>query len=503
MNASTYYFHRQMKKKAALPFLLGLAMAIGVWLGSGLQSPFAGLNQNPTRQKLDQIMQYVEQDYVDTVSREKLEDELIAYLLQRLDPHSYYIGEEDLQAMQEPLEGGFEGIGVSFNLRNDTIYIINTVKGGPSEKAGIQPGDQIVGVNGDTIAGTGLDNRRVMALLKGPAGSEVQVQIKRPKTEKWLSFDLTRGSIAINSIEAAYMINDTTAYVKLVRFAKTTTQELQDRVYPLSQNAKHIVIDLRNNGGGVLDAAVDLADEFLEKGKLITYIEGKNRPRKDYVATENGRFEKAKVSVIIDQYSASASEVFAGAIQDQKRGKIIGRQSYGKGLVQEENEWSDGSATRLTVARYYTPNGRNIQREYESISSSNYNLNDTIDEGGITPDIEMERDTVGVTWLYAEIVHRGLLNDFVYAYRDKHFDELKNLSAEAFISKESIENLGEEFKEYVIEHDVIMDEAEWQKSHDRMLTRVKALLARSLFDDEVYYQIYNTMDPYVLRAVSE
>lgn len=482
--------------------MLAIAMAIGVWLGSGLQSPFLKNEQSQTRQKMDQIMRYVEQDYVDTVSRVKLEDELIAYLLQRLDPHSYYISEDDLATMQEPLEGGFEGIGVSFNLRNDTIYIINTIKDGPSDKAGLQPGDQIVGVNGDTIAGTGLDNKRVMGLLKGPSGSDVQVQIKRKDETDWLSFDLTRGSIAINSIDAAYMYNDTTAYVKLARFAKTTYQEFQDRVYPLQEKgAKHIIIDLRSNGGGVLDAATDLADEFLDEGKLITYIEGKNRPRKEYLATDKGRFLDVGLTVIIDQFSASASEVFAGAIQDQKRGTIIGRQSYGKGLVQEENEWSDGSATRLTVARYYTPNGRNIQREYESISNSSFTQNDSIEEGGITPDFIMERDTVGVTWLYAEIVHRGLLNDFVYAYRDQHFSDLKQLDAEAFIADVSIDTLGVALKKYVSENDVFIDEAEWQKSHNRMLTRVKAMIARSLFEDEVYYRIYNTMDPYVMKAV--
>lgn len=481
--------------------MLAIAMAIGVWLGSGLQSPFLQNEQSQTRQKMDQIMRYVEQDYVDTVSREKLEDELIAFLLQRLDPHSYYISEDDLAAMQEPLEGGFEGIGVSFNLRNDTIYVINTIKDGPSDKAGLMPGDKIVGVDGDTIAGTGLDNKRVMGLLKGPSGSEVQVQIKRPNETDWLSFDLTRGSIAINSVDAAYMYNDTTAYVKLARFAKTTYQEFQDRVYPLrEQGATNIIIDLRGNGGGVLDAATDLADEFLEEGKLITYIEGKNRPRKEYLATEAGRFESGGLTVIIDQFSASASEVFAGAIQDQKRGTIIGRQSYGKGLVQEENEWSDGSATRLTVARYYTPNGRNIQREYESISNSSFTQNDSIEEGGITPDFIMERDTVGVTWLYAEIVHRGLLNEFVYAYRDQHFKDLQNLDSEVFITDVSIDTLGVALKAYVQENGVFIDESEWQKSHDRMLTRVKAALARSLFDDEVYYRIYNTMDPYVMQA---
>ncbi|MDP4763088.1 MAG: S41 family peptidase [Salibacteraceae bacterium] len=491
-----------MNKKAGLPFLLAISMAIGVWLGSGLQSPFAKDGRSEARQKMDQIMRYVEEDYVDTISRENLEDELIAYLLQRLDPHSYYISQDDLAAMQEPLEGGFEGIGVSFNLRNDTIYVINTIKDGPSDKAGLLPGDQIVGVNGHTIAGTGLDNKTVMALLKGPSGSEVQVQVKRPQQTAWLSFDLTRGSIAIHSIDAAYMYDDTTAYVKLARFAKTTYQEFQDRVYPLREKgATSIIIDLRSNGGGVLDAAIDLADEFLEKGKLITYIEGKNRPRKDYFATEKGRFENTKLSVIIDQFSASASEVFAGAIQDQKRGTIIGRKSYGKGLVQEENEWSDGSATRLTVARYYTPNGRNIQREYESIASTSFSQNDSIEKGGIVPDFEMERDTVGVTWLYAEIVHRGLLNDFVYAYRDKHFNELKNLDADAFIANVSIDTIGVDFKQYVQENDVFIDESEWQISHDRMLTRVKAILARSLFDDEVYYRIYNTMDPYVMKAV--
>lgn len=481
-------------------------MAIGFWLGARFRASYS---DNPVAagwQKIEQVLQYVEHDYVDTVSRQTLEDEVIAYLLQRLDPHSYYISPEEVQAMNEPLEGGFEGIGIQFNLRNDTIYVINTIGGGPSEKAGVLPGDRIIGVDGDTIAGRGLSNESVMALLKGPSGSKVSVQLLRGPSEQVYAYEITRGEIPLNSIDAAYHLNDSTIYVRLSRFAKTTTAEFRERVYPLKNaRTRYFVLDLRGNGGGFLDAAVELADEFLPDEKLVTYTEGKARPRLEYFATGDGEFEHTQLYVLIDHYSASASEIFAGAVQDHKRGIIIGKRSFGKGLVQEQSEWADGSATRLTVARYYTPNGRSIQRPYDSFSYDDeyYSLSeDSAHQGGIVPDIDVKRDTAGITWLYAEIVHRGLLNDFVYHYRDVHFNTLRNLSLSQYIGTITEEQILESLRDYLVAHGVVIDEVEWQRSAPYMAARSKALMARSLYNDEAYYILFNPTDA-VIRVVLE
>lgn len=483
---------------------MAIAMAMGVWLGMGLGDGSSGGNSEQWY-KINEIMQYVEHDYVDTVSRQSLEEEVLAYLLQRLDPHSYYISEDDVAAMNEPLEGGFEGIGIQFNIDNDTIYVINTIAGGPSQKAGIQPGDRIIGVDGEYIAGKGLSNKQVMSLLKGPSGSEVAVEVLRQSLNQTLNFDIIRGEIPLNSLDAAYRMNDSTIYVRLARFAKTTYSEFKETVYPLKNGkVKHFILDLRGNGGGFLDAAVDLADEFLADDLIITYTEGKSRPRTEYFATGKGKFEDTRLYVLIDRYSASASEIFAGAVQDHGRGLIIGKRSFGKGLVQEQNEWSDGSATRLTVARYYTPNGRSIQRPYDSLSDleAYYNPDSAAaEQGGISPDVYVKNDTAGVTWLYAELVHRALITDFVYDYRDRHYEALKELSTDNFIERVTDDTVLSGLRAYLVQREFEINENEWVRSAPYMATRCRALMARSLFNDQAYYRIFNPSDATVKAAL--
>ncbi|NQV54139.1 MAG: PDZ domain-containing protein [Flavobacteriales bacterium] len=492
-----------MKQRAHIPLLLAVSMAIGLWLGSGLRNPFLRTEQTAGWQKIEQILQYVENDYVDTISKARLEDEVVAYLLQRLDPHSYYIPEEDLATMNEPLDGGFEGIGVQFNLRNDSIYVVNTIPGGPSEAAGLLPGDRIVEVDSVVIAGTGLNNRKVMGLLKGPEGSAVQVGVQRRGSSEVLRYQILRGAIPISSFDAIYLLDDSTIYVKLARFSKTTYEEFQERVYPLkTTNTKGFVLDLRGNGGGYLDAAVNLADEFLPDGVVITYTEGKSRPRRDYLATSDGAFEGVALSIIIDGYSASASEIMAGAIQDLQRGWIVGKRSYGKGLVQEQNEWNDGSATRLTVARYYTPNGRSIQRPYQSLSGSETNLPDTL-IGGIDPDINVERDTTGVTWFFAELVHGAMLTEFAYHWRDRHYAWLSAVDEHEFSNVLSSDTLASGLRLYLDHRGVEINEKEWTRSIDRITLRIQALIARSLFGDQTYFRILNQTDPFVIQAMDQ
>ena len=474
-------------------------MAIGLWLGSGVNHPFEK-ETSENWNKVEQILQYVENDYVDNVSRDKLENEVIAYLLQRLDPHSLYISGEKLDAANESLDGNFEGIGVQFNLRKDTIYIVNVIAGGPSERAGLKPGDLIVKVDTSVIAGIGLNNEMVMGLLKGPSGSSVNVSVKRLGQGSLLDFTIERGQIPISSFDAIYMLNDSTVYVRLAQFSLTTYDEFKERVYPLKTNeVKAFVMDLRGNGGGYLDAAVALADEFLAEGQLITYTEGKNRPKREYFASIKGKFEDVSLSVIIDGYSASASEIFAGAMQDLGRAEIVGRRSFGKGLVQEQNEWDDGSATRLTVARYFTPKGRSIQKPYDSFSDHELSANDTI-EGGINPDWWVENDTAGITWFYAELVHSGALNEFSYAYRDQHFSELQALGSEEFIVDFNDDNLKTALRLFLTNKKMPFLEHEWNRSIDKIALRSKALIGRSLYSDEVYFKLINQKDPFVLKA---
>lgn len=476
-------------------------MAMGLWLGSGMRHPFENKKSSDNWNKVEQILQYVENDYVDNVSREKLENEVIAYLLQRLDPHSLYIAGENVDAANESLDGNFEGIGVQFNLRQDTIYIVNVIAGGPSEEAGLQPGDLIIRVDTALIAGTELTNQRVMGLLKGPAGSSVNVAIKRHGQEELLEYTIHRREIPISSFDAIYMMNDSTIYVRLARFSLTTYDEFKQRVYPMKTDAvKALVMDLRGNGGGYLDAAVALADEFLLDDQLITYTEGKNRPKRAYFASDDGMFEDVALSIIIDGYSASASEILAGAMQDLNRGSIVGRRSFGKGLVQEQNEWSDGSATRLTVARYYTPNGRSIQKPYESFSEHLAGPNDSI-EGGITPDVWVENDTTGITWFYAELVHSGLLNEFSYAYRDEHFNEFHAMNSQRFIDNVDTEALKSSLRKFLKTKNVPFSEREWNRSIDKIALRSKALIGRSLYSDEVYFKLINQSDPFIIKAL--
>jgi len=492
-----------LDKRSYIPFLLGGSMAIGLWLGSGMRHPFKNHAPAENWNKVEQILQYVENDYVDNVSREKLESEVIAYLLQRLDPHSLYISGDHLGVANESLEGNFEGIGVQFNLREDTIYIVNVIPSGPSEKAGLQAGDLIVKVDSAVIAGTELTNQKVMSLLKGPSGSSVNVSVKRIGVKELIAFSIERGQIPISSFDAIYKLNDTTIYVRLAQFSLTTCDEFQRRVYPLySEKVNSFVMDLRGNGGGFLDAAVVLADEFLADGQLITYTEGKNRPKREYLASDKGKFEDVALSVIIDGYSASASEIFAGAMQDLDRATIVGRRSFGKGLVQEQNEWDDGSATRLTVARYYTPSGNSIQKPYESFSDHMTGPNDTV-EGGINPDWWVENDTVGITWFYAELVHSGMLNEFAYTYRDAHFKELQAMGPDIYTNQWQADILKSELRDFSKNKSIPFLEQEWNRSIDKIVMRAKALIGRSLFSDEVYFKLINQSDPFVIKAQKE
>ena len=348
------------------PLIYGILIAagilIGVWLkpSGNIRTIINGKN------KISEIINIVNQAYVDTVNVEQLEEKTINEMLSQLDPHSVYIPAKDLQQANEPLEGNFDGIGVEFNILNDTIMVVAALNGGPSQELGIQAGDRIISVNEKSVANTKITNEKVFKLLRGPKGSEVKVEIYRPDAHKKIPYTIKRGTIPIYSVDVSMMLNTETGYIKISRFAATTHKEFVEAISTLKkQNIKNLIVDLRGNPGGYLSAASELADEFLDDKKLIVYTQGREQPRQDYKAEKEGNFEQGKLIVLIDEGSASASEILSGAIQDWDRGLIIGRRSYGKGLVQEPFELHDGSALRLTIARYYTPSGRCIQKTYK------------------------------------------------------------------------------------------------------------------------------------------
>ena len=317
--------------------------------------------------KFGRLLRLIDSYYVDSANVEKLTENAIIHLLGEMDPHSVYISEEDVKKMNEPLQGNFEGIGITFNIFKDTLLVTTTIPGGPSEKVGLRAGDRIIEVDGKNIAGTGLKNTDVMELLRGDKGTEVEITVLRRSADESLDFKIIRDKIPIYSLDASYMLDDETGYIKLNKFSATTTDEFTDAITQLRQNKnfENLVLDLRGNGGGYLKTAIEISDQFLKDDELIVYTDGLNEPTREYEATSSGIFENGNLVVLIDEGSASASEIVAGAVQDWDRGLVMGRRSFGKGLVQKPYFLTDGSVVRLTTAHYYTPSGRSIQKPYE------------------------------------------------------------------------------------------------------------------------------------------
>src|SRR5574343_648571 len=355
-----------MNKSVWQPFIYALLIALGLMLGIWLK-PNTGDGGlfSASKNKIGQLLNIIDQAYVDTVDTDSLEDIAINELLTQLDPHSVYIPASDVQQANEGLEGNFEGVGIEFSILDDTIMVANVLKDGPSAKIGIQPGDRIIQVDTQSVAGIGIKNEQVFKLLRGPAGSKVDVGVYRPDGQRKIRFTIKRGQIPIYSIDASLMLNNQTGYIKIERFAASTHDEFVQALQKLqARSMKNLILDLRNNPGGYLSAATAIADEFLSDKKLIVYTENRTQKRTEYRAEQPGNFEQGKLIVLIDEGSASASEIVSGAIQDWDRGVILGRRSFGKGLVQEPFSLSDGSVVRLTISRYYTPAGRCIQKDY-------------------------------------------------------------------------------------------------------------------------------------------
>ena len=518
-----------------LPLVLCFTLAIGFLLGIVLNNRALSsrLSISPTNSKIESLIQFISNEYVDSVSSQKLSDEAITALLLNLDPHSIYIPASDLNEANEPLEGGFSGIGVQFNMQTDTVYVINTVPNGPSAKLGILPGDRIIKVNDSIVAGKKLGSDKIVKLLKGPEGTKVKVSIKRHGVANLIDYAIKRGQIPLSSVDFSYMIAAGIGYIKVNQFARTTPAEFAKAVTTLhKQGMKKLVLDLRGNGGGLLEAAIDMADQFLDKGRLIVYTKGRSRPRQEARSTDKGLCQKDELVVLIDEFSASASEIVSGAIQDNDRGTIIGRRSYGKGLVQEQTELKDGSALRLTVARYYTPSGRCIQKPYtkgkddyeldivnrfahgEFNSQDSIHFNDTVKYkttsgrtvyggGGIMPDIFVPLDTAGYSKGYSKVRDQGLLYKFTFEYTDQNRDKMKNYKTlpelRQYLSQQPILNL---FVEYAKRNKVELSAKDLQKSHKLLVTELQAYIARNMLDNAGFYPVIQDVDVTLQRSLN-
>ena len=523
-----------------LPLLFAFVLIAGILAGIRLAPKSAAGNKVYSinlsgYDKISDILTLINRDYVDTVNIEEIQDEAITDILSKLDPHSQYIPASDFDQVNEQLEGNFEGIGVQFRIEKDTVMVISPIAGGPSEKAGIRAGDRIVIVEKDTIAGVGIANEDVMKALKGPRGTKVNIRVFRRSEPELLDFTLTRNVIPTYSVDIAYMVDDSIGYVKLNKFSATTHEELTRALRKLKEEGMHqLILDLRNNTGGYLQAAINVSDEFLKDEELIVYTEGKSRPRNYAYATAKGNFEDEELIILIDEGSASASEIVAGAIQDNDRGTIMGRRSFGKGLVQEPMNLYDGSAIRLTVARYYTPTGRCIQKPYssgkedyyaefhnrfvngEALHADSIHFSDSLKYvtpggkvvyggGGIMPDIFVPIETGENLAYYNRLINKGVVYDFAFDYTDTHRKELQRYGdVKAFDRGFRIdEKLMQEFFDYADTHGVKRDPAGIAANRETIRTLLKALIARNVLDDAGFYPIYLRIDNTFQQAVKQ
>ncbi len=526
---------KNTKSQIRLPIILALAISAGIWIGATFAEPKG--NQNDLRAalyKLQEIMTYINRDYVDSVDTNELVEYGINKMLENLDPHSSYIPARDASLAQSQLDGEFDGIGVEFGIIRDTIYVVAPLTGGPSEALGIQSGDQIIRVDGKTVAGVGVTNRDVFDYLRGPSGSKVMVDIKRRNEPELISYEITRDKIPQYSINASYMVNEEIGYIKVTRFAATTYDEFRNSVIDLqSQGMKKLIIDLQGNPGGYMGAAINMADELLGDRALIVSQEGKvEQYNQKAFAFKPGIFEQGSVIVLINEGSASASEILAGAIQDNDRGLLVGRRSFGKGLVQMPIDLSDGAELRLTIARYYTPSGRSIQKPYgknfeayerdwldrydngEFFSSDSIKFNDSLKYetkkgrvvfggGGIMPDYFVPLDTTMNSPYVTKLFNSDSSREFILDYVTNNKDKFAGISMEDYyktflVTEEMLQELVKVGERNKIE----FDSKDFNKSKDYLKVLVKAHLGRQIYDDSAFYKVINDINEVYLRALN-
>lgn len=501
--------------------------------------PFVNFGQNrsdtrSTSQKFSSLLQIINYYYVDSTNQSELTEKAIVAMLKELDPHSVYLTKEEIAKANEPLQGNFDGVGIQFQLFKDTILVVAAVPGGPSDKLGIRAGDKVITINGEVAHGSKITNNFVMERLRGPRGTQVKVEIFRKGVKKLIEYNIVRDRIPINSVDATFMLHDSIGYVKLTRFARTSLTEVRQSIAQLqAEGMKNLILDLRSNSGGFLDIAVDLADEFLTAGKLIVYTEGIRSPRMDFKATGRGNFENGKLIVMINEGSASASEIVSGAVQDWDRGLVLGRRSFGKGLVQRPFTLPDSSVVRLTTARYYTPSGRSIQKPYadgvedyyadltnrfkhgEFVSADSIRFPDSIKYfttakrvvyggGGIMPDIFIPIDTTSSSGYYNDLWRKSVFNDFTMDYLDKNRKELvsKYPSVAAFKSEFVVDDaFMRNFIEYAAKKGVEEKEEDIKRSDNEIRHIVAGLIARNLFGVSAYFEVISPVDHELMKAV--
>lgn len=497
--------------------VIGLSFYLGkLWRLRHSQNPKITYDISESRKwsKLLLVLDQVEKNYVDSVSNGDITEKTLPLILESLDPHSVYLPPRDLQAADESLAGNFSGVGIEFNVPEDTLVVINVVPNGPSERIGIRSGDRIVKIDGRNVAGVKFPQDSMMKMLRGPINTKVNVEIKRSGEKDLLDFAITRGMIPVHSLDVAVMLSPTVGYIKISTFALTTYKEFMVAAARLaSEGMKTLVLDLRDNPGGYLEQAYALANEFLNKGDMVVYMEGRMRKREDFIATGSGHFKDLKLYVAINENSASSSEIVAGAIQDNHRGTIIGRRSFGKGLVQEPVYFSDSSGIRLTVARFYTPSGRCIQKPYtedyrydilERYQRGEMQNADSIKAGGggIVPDVFVPMDTVGVTDYLVKVNRKSLLMKFSSQFADRNRETLAGISTydglEALFDKE---NLASQFRLYSASEGVKPGAGEWLSSGDIIMEQLKGLIGRySALKEEAFYHYILKIDNLVEKV---
>ena len=526
---------KNFKFSVYIPILLSIALVTGILIGNRLnQNSGVRFPSTSKVSKLDAIVDLIQNAYVDSISTDTLIEKTIPQMLKNLDPHTTYIPAKELVGVEEEMRGNFGGIGVQFSIQNDTVLVVDVISGGPSSKLGILPGDRIVTVNDTLLAGKGLKNEKVLSKLRGEKGTKVNVGIKRRGFKELLGFEITRGDIPIYSVDVSYMIDPETGYIKVSRFGENTYQEFMDGMKKLDKiGMKNVVVDLRGNPGGYLNAVIRMVNEFLAKGELIVYTQGNSQARKTYNADGSGTYRDKGIVVLIDDFSASASEIFSGAIQDNDRGWIVGRRSFGKGLVQEQIPFNDGSAIRLTVARYYTPSGRCIQKPYDKGNDEYYkdimdraihgefqqvdsiHYSDTVKYrtlagrivhggGGIMPDFFIPADTIGYSTYYSKVTQKGLVYQFALDYADsnrKELSTLKNVSDfDAYFKKVDVLNL---FVAFAEKKGVKPNYSDIKISDKIIDNQVKAYIARNIIGEEGFYPIIKNIDKTLLEGIEK
>lgn len=516
-----------------LPLALTLGIVGGIFIGKVMNTR----QLSPTEEKWAALMALIEDEYVDTVNVDSLLEKSIPDLMAMLDPHSVYIPKSELTAVNEELESSFSGIGISFQILNDSVVVVEVIPGGPAEKAGIQPGDRVVAAGKQKLTGKSVSNELVFKTLRGPQGSQIKLEIARSSSKKPISFEIERDQIPVNSVDAVYMATPETGYLKVSKFGTSTYDEFLNALTSLQkQGAKSFIVDLRGNSGGYMDQAIFMANEFLEKGRMIVYSKGRSAINETLAVSDgNGSFQKSPITVLIDEYSASASEIFAGAIQDNDRGTIIGRRSFGKGLVQNQTLLPDSSAVRLTVARYYTPSGRCIQKDYKRNESGRYEL-DILDRynhgefyssdsikldkskkfktvggrtvyggGGIMPDIFVPQDTAGFSSWYIAVSNAGLIQKYAFQVVEKYRPVLKSVKSlsQLYNVIPRDETLLQGLVSYAAANGI---PARWyyiNMSRNVILSQLKAVIARDVLGYSAMIRALNATDPTVQKAIQQ